>query len=129
MPHPKGELITELHERVESALHAIISALDREPGQPKTVLICSHAATMIAAGRALTGNAPQDLNQDDFQCFTASLSRFERKKGAREGDVLGQFDCTVNSDTSYLSGGAERGWYVLVSCILSQPIECLLFPP
>ncbi|PSN62314.1 phosphoglycerate mutase family protein [Corynespora cassiicola Philippines] len=110
VPHPKGELITELHERVKSSLHAIISALDREPGQPKTVLICSHAATMIAAGRALTGNAPHDLNQDDFQCFTASLSRFERKKGAKEGDVLGQFDCTVNSDTSYLSGGAERGW-------------------
>ncbi|KAH7130391.1 phosphoglycerate mutase family protein [Dendryphion nanum] len=109
-PDPNGELILDLHARVEKTLASIITALDNDPTKPKTLLICSHAATMIAAGRALTGKMPEDTDEDDFQCYTASLSRFERRKNAGAKNVVGVWDCVLNSETSFLSGGPERGW-------------------
>ncbi|KAL6710192.1 hypothetical protein ACN47E_009983 [Coniothyrium glycines] len=110
-PSAKGELITELHERVARALEHIINTLDNEPEQAKTVLICSHAATIIATGRVLTGQMPDDLDEDDFQCFTAGVSKFIRKSLDPTMGVAGNWVCVLNSDTSFLSGGAERGWH------------------
>lgn len=110
IPPSKGELIVELHERVNKALHHIITELDNDPEQPKTVLICTHAATMIAAGRVLTGKMPDDPDEDDFQCYTASMSKFVRRSMDAEKGVIGNWDCVLNSETSFLSGGAERGW-------------------
>lgn len=110
IPPSKGELIVELHERVNRALSRIVHELDNDPEQPKTLLICTHAATMIAAGRVLTGNMPQDPDEDDFQCYTASLSKFVRKSKDTAKGAIGNWDCELNSDTSFLSGGAERGW-------------------
>ncbi|KAF1966197.1 phosphoglycerate mutase family protein [Bimuria novae-zelandiae CBS 107.79] len=110
IPTANGEWLKELHERVTKALAKIITDLDNDPEQPKTVLICTHAATMIAAGRALTGKMPVDLNEDDFQCYTASLSKYVRRSGEPTQGVVGNWGCAINSETSYLSGGAERGW-------------------
>jgi transcription factor C subunit 7 len=109
-PALKGEKIVELHERVRNALNHIITTMDNDPGQPKTVLICTHAATMIAAGRVLTGRMPDDLDEDDFKCFTAGLSKYVRRSTDPDRGVAGNWDCELNSETSYLSGGAERGW-------------------
>jgi len=110
IPASKGETIVELHERVNRALDRLITERDNDPGQPKTVLICTHAATMIAIGRVLTGRMPDDPDEDDFQCYTASLSKFVRRSMEHNGGVIGNWDCALNSETSYLSGGAERGW-------------------
>ncbi|KAF2268842.1 phosphoglycerate mutase family protein [Lojkania enalia] len=107
-PHPDGELIRELHFRVSDTLSDIITALDNDPSAPKSMLICTHAAVVIVAGRVLTGNIPADPDTDDFQCYTAGLSRFERKAGSQ--GTIGAWECVLNSDTSFLSGGAERGW-------------------
>ncbi|KAF1841226.1 phosphoglycerate mutase family protein [Cucurbitaria berberidis CBS 394.84] len=111
VPASKGEMIVELHDRVRKALDHIITTLDNDSQQPKTVLLCSHAATMIAAGRVLTGQIPEDLDEDDFQCFTAGLSKFVRRTADPEKGAACNWDCILNSDTSYLSGGAERGWH------------------
>lgn len=110
VPSSRGEMILELHERVRKALDHIITTLDNDPAQPKTLLICSHAATIIAAGRVLTGQMPDDPDTDDFQCFTAGLSKFVRKNTDPDKGVAGNWDCVLNSETSFLSGGAERGW-------------------
>ncbi|KAF2467676.1 phosphoglycerate mutase family protein [Lindgomyces ingoldianus] len=107
-PPPNGEMIRDLHERVANALNLVIASLDSDPAGPKTMLICTHAATMIAIGRALTGNVPDNFNEDDFKCYTASLSTFARR-GDAEG-VLGNWECVGNAETGYLSGGEERGW-------------------
>jgi transcription factor C subunit 7 len=103
-------MIVELHERVRKALVHIVTTLDNDPEQPKTVLLCTHAATMIAAGRVLTGQMPENPDEDDFQCFTAGLSKFVRRSPDTEKVIAGNWDCELNSETSYLSGGAERGW-------------------
>jgi len=115
IPPLNGEWLKELHTRVGNALTHILNDLDNEAGQPKTLLICTHAATMIAAGRVLTGKVPRDMDEDDFQCYTASLSKYVRKNTEQKKGVVGNWDCTLNSETSYLSGGAERGWYVVRS--------------
>jgi len=51
--------MTQVHDRTAYALARIIADIDRgwaEEGKgPKAIIICSHAATIIAAGRALTG--------------------------------------------------------------------------
>lgn len=91
-------------------------------------MICTHAASLIAIGRALTGVMPRDVNEEDFKPFTCGVSKFvrlrvERAKLARWGKgmdmpdigwrgkgVGGGWDCVMNGSCEHLSGGAERGW-------------------
>ncbi|EUC42992.1 hypothetical protein COCMIDRAFT_102081 [Bipolaris oryzae ATCC 44560] len=111
MAGPRGESIVELHQRVRKALEHIVTTLDSDPEQPKSVLLCTHAATMIAAGRVLTGQMPGNPDEDDFKCYTAGLSRFVRRSADPEKGIAGNWECELNSETSFLSGGAERGWH------------------
>ena len=128
-PDENGERIDELHDRIALALEMIIKSVDREYAgrdEDVTVLICGHAAQIIAAGRALTGQVPEDYDEEDFRCFTCGISRFVRRKGRSEeahsldvdvvawrtnGGVAGGWDCVANSDCSHLSQGEERGWH------------------
>lgn len=156
----------ELHDRVAYTLDRIIDTLDADPSAPRTLLICTHAAPMIAIGRTLTGYMPVDPTTEDFRCYTCSLSKFARRRGhvavgrpsggltvpppplspppplTRTGSlseseenntkqngnypdienrwpvidwqggngVRGGWECILNADCSYLSGGEERGW-------------------
>lgn len=113
----------------------IIADLDAEEAEPKAVLLCTHAASLIAIGRVLTGNMPEDANEEDFKPFTCGLSKFVRRSIRPEqkedcldmsrfssGDptihvnwrhgngVAGGWDCVLNGDCSFLDGGEERGW-------------------
>ena len=115
----------------------IIADLDTEGSEPKAVLLCTHAASLIAIGRALTGKMPEDVNEEDFKPFTCGLSKFVRRpiQPRQEGEPLeplesgsrgpatnvdwrdgkgvgGGWDCVLNGDCSFLDGGEERGWYV-----------------
>ncbi|KAJ6031837.1 Histidine phosphatase superfamily clade-1 [Penicillium herquei] len=146
-PSRRGETILELHNRAATTLAGIIADLDAEitaleanipPEQrtSKSVLVCSHAATLIAMGRVLTGLMPEDTSQEDFFVFTAGMSTFRRRsdiadkidrsavlaggtellraEGVPEWmgrGVGGGWECLKNGDCSFLSGGAERGWH------------------
>lgn len=150
-PSRRGETIAQLHNRLATALEGIIADVDGEITElestlpqdqrtSKSILICAHAAPLIALGRVLTGRMPDDSSEEDFYVFTAGLSTFRRrnlrssetKTGPKEADrdlaegtdlvrakevpiwrgcgVGGGWDCVVNGDCSFLSGGAERGW-------------------
>lgn len=134
VPSRYGESVGELHDRVAQALDMIVREVDREyeeKGREEddlTVLICGHAAGIIASGRVLTGNMPHDVAEEDFQCFTCGLSHFvrtekkvpapgneEMAQGAENwrinGGVAGGWDCMLNSDCEHLSQGEERGWH------------------
>lgn len=78
-PSRTGETIAQLHERVALTLDAIIKRCD-EMGV-RAVLLCSHAATIIAIGRMLTGNVPENVETEDFRVFTCGLSTFRRRSG------------------------------------------------
>lgn len=131
----KGETIDELHNRTAYALHKIIEQADKEGD--KAIIICTHAATLIAIGRALTGNMPSDSSEQDFKPFTCSLSKFNRRSANGTTDtaggqikqwqgpetpipevdwkndkgVGGGWNCELNGFCGFLSGGEERGWH------------------
>lgn len=130
-PSVNGETIEELHDRTAYALHRIIEQADREG--VKAICLCTHAATLIAIGRALTGRMPEDISEEDFRPFTCGVSTFARKEKEnrkavkvedwegpeaaipkvewREGNgVGGGWELKVSGDCSFLSEGEERGW-------------------
>ena len=143
VPSKQGETIEELHQRCAYALQTIIQAEDmvdikeyQATGleKPRALLICTHAASMIAMGRALTGRIPEDLAEDDFQTYTCGVSKFVRKVtcedftpaentdnwvpgmgipnvdlGGGQG-VGGGWTCVQNSNCDFLTDGPERGW-------------------
>ncbi|KAL2053234.1 hypothetical protein ABVK25_006559 [Lepraria finkii] len=142
IPSTNGESVAQLHDRIAYALQHTILYADAEdaatvkpesadPLGPRTaILICTHAASMIAIGRVLTGRIPDDITVDDFKTFTCGISKFERRSLKQPKDetvggglgipkvkwksgrgVLGAWDCVVNGDCSHLEGGEERGWH------------------
>lgn len=129
IPSVNGESIDELHDRVAYALHKIIEDCDREGA--KAILICTHAASLIAIGRVLVGRMPENIEEEDFRPFTCGLSTFIRRSEKivgevkswsgvendipsvpwREGEgVKGGWNCILSGDCSFLKGGEERGW-------------------
>lgn len=136
-PPSNGETLTELHDRCAAALAAIISDADAalNASEDQSILICSHAAAIIAMGRVLTGDMPENPNTEDFDVWTCGISRFERKQTKnfseeqwtdlkfrgdaqlrkipvwRDGrSIGGGWKCTVNSSVDHLSGGPVRNW-------------------
>lgn len=129
VPSVNGETIDDLHNRTAYALYRIIEQCDKDGVE--TILICTHAASLYAIGRALVGRMPQKIEEEDFRPFTCGLSTFIRRKvptvksdiqqwaGPETGipevkwrdglGVQGGWDCTVNGDCRFLSGGEERG--------------------
>jgi transcription factor C subunit 7 len=132
IPMPTGESIEQLYDRTAYALARIITQLDTEEGQPKTVILCTHAATLITTGRVLTGYLPDQHEEEDFKPYTCSLSKFIRRREAsgnfeftgtvraeegipkidwRNGrGIEGGWDCITSGDCSFLKDGEERGW-------------------
>ena len=137
IPSEHGERIGGLHDRVARALATVVKDVDEEytrmgrGTEEVAILISGHAAPIIASGRALTGEVPEDFDEEDFRCYTCGLSRFVRRQlpstaGKEVEDnyvyydeawrssgtgVAGGWDCILNSDCSHLSQGEERGWH------------------
>lgn len=77
-PHARGESIPQLYDRVASCIQAIIERCDQEG--KKSVLLCTHAAVVIALGRILTAKVPEDVSVEDFGAFTCGLSVYRRQE-------------------------------------------------
>ncbi|KAF5677892.1 transcription initiation factor [Fusarium heterosporum] len=121
-PSRKGETIKDLYVRVAAAMQGIIDRCDAEG--KRAVVLCTHAAVVIALGRVLTGRIPDAVEEEDFHAFTCGLSRY-RRRGTRRSSVanpnesqasvserssVGEWQCELDSDCSFLSSGEERGW-------------------
>lgn len=78
VPTRMGETIDELHDRVATTMDALISECDRDG--VRAVLLCSHAAVVIALGRVLTGDMPENVEVEDFRAFTCGLSVYRRRR-------------------------------------------------
>jgi len=126
IPDRHGEHILKIHDRIAVAFHRVIKDIDEEyeaagrGSDEVTLLICGHAAQIICSGRVLTGNMPDDPDEDDFQCFTCGLSKFRRRQITSSDNneehwrgmgIAGGWDCILNSWCGHLSGGEERGWH------------------
>lgn len=82
VPSRKGESIEALYKRVRSATENIIEQCDAEGH--RTIILCTHAAVVIALGRVLTGEIPETVDVEDFGAFTCGLSTFRRSKAGSE---------------------------------------------
>ncbi|KAI1502763.1 histidine phosphatase superfamily [Biscogniauxia marginata] len=80
-PPRNGESILQLQDRVAACIRAIIARSDQEG--KKAILVCSHAAVIIALGRVLTGRIPNDASTEDFGAFTCGLSIYRRQDSYR----------------------------------------------
>ncbi|KAL8991538.1 MAG: hypothetical protein Q9177_000075 [Variospora cf. flavescens] len=122
IPSPSGETIAGLHDRVAHALSCIIQTVDSESvaeGEV-SILICTHAATLIAIGRCLTGNMPSDVNQEDYLAPCAGLTKFVRRKPSVNQEVEHGADGKGIMD--WKDGkGAERTWHFSGEETFSDP--------
>ena len=138
VPAANGETIPQLHDRVAYCLAHFIARADQDPKGPKAILLCTHAAAIIAIGRVLTGRMPEDVGEEDFACYTCGVTTFSRRAGstalsAEELEKVGVWSseepnripdlqwqggkgvgggwkCEKDSDCSFLENGEERGW-------------------
>jgi transcription factor C subunit 7 len=85
-PHRHGESISQLYERIAACIQAIILRSDQEG--KKAVLICTHAAVVIALGRILTGKVPEDVSVGDFAAFTCGLSVYRRQRVGEDRSII-----------------------------------------
>lgn len=99
---PKGETIEQLHERTIEAVKVLVNDLKNEP-DVETILICTHAATKIALGRALTGDSELDIRTG-----VCSMDKYVIKTGT-EG-MPGEWTQEMNGEASYLEDGEEMHW-------------------
>lgn len=81
-PPRNGESLSQLHDRVAQAIDVIISRCDEEGS--RAVVVCSHAAVVIALGRVLTGRMPPSVDEEDFGAHTCGLSIYRRRRGGVE---------------------------------------------
>ncbi|KAF4984039.1 hypothetical protein FZEAL_697 [Fusarium zealandicum] len=86
-PSRKGETIQDLYRRVAAAVQAIIDRCDAEG--KRAVVLCTHAAVVIALGRVLTGRIPDSVETEDFGAFTCGLSVY-RRQGMQNGKLADQ---------------------------------------
>ncbi|CAK7268645.1 C6 zinc cluster transcription factor-like protein [Sporothrix epigloea] len=77
VPRRHGESMAQLHARVAATLTHIIRQCDAEG--VRAIVLCTHAASIIAMGRVLTGQLPEDVASKDFDTFTCGLSTFRRR--------------------------------------------------
>ncbi|KAL0259723.1 C6 zinc cluster transcription factor-like protein [Diplodia seriata] len=128
IPSTNGESIPDLHDRIAYTLSRVIAAVDAEgPDGPRALLICTHAASMIAIGRALTGRMPPDDGEEDFKCFTCALSRFDRRPGAAaaadappaDDDEAGEWSSERPHDIPRVNWREGRGVGGGWSCVLN----------
>ncbi|KIV95346.1 hypothetical protein PV10_03013 [Exophiala mesophila] len=112
-----GEDIRQLHDRLAAILSQLIAQADQDGHE--AILLCSHAANVVAIGHVLVGRAYEDVTTKTVGAFTCGVSTYTRIPDASnliktlsqdDNDRLGLWSLTVNCESSFLTNGAERGW-------------------
>lgn len=129
-PESSGESIEQLYARSVFVLSNLIRDLDNDPAQPESVLLCTHAASLVALSRVLAGSIPEDPATVDFIAYTSCITRFERhdpvpvqtlrtsntpgpnltRDWVVDGSLGGSWTCVVNGYGGFLKSGRQRGW-------------------
>ncbi|CAD6889634.1 unnamed protein product [Tilletia controversa] len=125
--HPEGEDVPELHARAAQVLRRIERQCELLFPEVRRVLLVSHAATIIAMGRALVCKGPgapweqqEGGNAVGYHvgAGTCSLSQYDRRPPSssasrmRIGDLdpSTAFTHTLNASCDHLASGSEREW-------------------
>ncbi|WVQ97675.1 hypothetical protein IAU59_004789 [Kwoniella sp. CBS 9459] len=107
-----GETIHGLHDRADLFVEAFVGKIEELYPDVRSVVIFSHAAAVIALGRALTGD--RSLN---VIAGTTTTSLYKRKRPSSLSDSadasaggVGEWDILWNGRADYLPKGVERDW-------------------
>ncbi|KAI9106217.1 histidine phosphatase superfamily [Phlyctochytrium arcticum] len=109
----RWETQDEIHERVKWTIERIIQYVETSPemngaDEPESVeiLLVTHAAVQIAAGRGLLGSRTAGIT-----CGVATLGRFERQE-AKDGTrkLGGKWEMVLNGDAKHLKHGLQYNW-------------------
>lgn len=132
IPPSSGESLPALHDRCAYALSCIISNADIEDaassgghGKATSILICTHAAPMIAIGRTLTGYMPDDECVEDFKTYTyvctseqsppRSVPLLSSENKFREHHTHRALSCDPSpSQRSNSDSGILKMWYLKI---------------
>lgn len=115
-PSRKGETLQDLHDRAELFLAAFLARIEAEHPHVRTVMLFGHAASVIALGRALTGEKTLEV-----VAGCGSVTMYGRKAGD-EGGGIGGWDVKRMGMVDHLEKGVERNWSVRPPCD-SNPME------
>ncbi|EWC44418.1 hypothetical protein DRE_06786 [Drechslerella stenobrocha 248] len=139
-PAVRGESMAQVHDRAAYALTRLINHVDENYPHVTAIVLVSHAATVIAVGRALVGDAGMDVGAGTCSCSVYKRKTSQSSSSAewwvdvdgkevprtgtmdlnkdavpvlpwRGKGVVGGWSCEVNGDCSFLSGGEERNWW------------------
>ncbi|KAN0065694.1 hypothetical protein ACQY0O_000824 [Thecaphora frezii] len=101
-PDSLGEDIPQLHARARRVL-SLIQQRCHQLGVER-VLLCSHAATLIALGRVLLQDDAGGQRTKAINVGTATLSKYTRIGTSK------RWQQQLNGDGSFLKHGSERNW-------------------
>ncbi|OCF37715.1 hypothetical protein I316_00842 [Kwoniella heveanensis BCC8398] len=107
-----GETIHGVHDRADLFVEAFVGRMEELYPDVRSVVIFSHAAAVIALGRALTGD--RSLN---VIAGTTTTSLYKRKTASptatssnSSAGGVGEWDILWNGRADYLPNGVERDW-------------------
>lgn len=104
----------DVHDRSDAFLEALVPEVERRfpaaaaaegkgAGGHQRILLCSHAATVIALARELVGDRNMPLR---IAC--CSLTHVKRKEGAEK--VVGGWEAKLLGGGDHLKEGCQRDW-------------------
>lgn len=111
-----GETFSGIHDRADAFIRLLIDYMNDEYPNVKRVMLVSHAATVIALGRAIVGDRRMAI-----RAGTCSLSRYDRIENEEDEDEdekkkasgttgtseNGSWKCTLNGWTGHLAKGEQ----------------------
>ncbi|KAK9900397.1 phosphoglycerate mutase-like protein [Cystobasidium minutum MCA 4210] len=110
-----GETFSGIHDRADEFIRILLKYMRENFPDVKRVMLVSHAATVIALGRAIVRDRTLAI-----RAGTCSLSRFDRVKpsssalesggGRGNEEDIGTWKCTLNGWTGHLKSGEQRHW-------------------
>lgn len=93
-----GETFAGIHERAEAFFKLLLEYMKERHPKVKRILLVSHAATVIALGRAIVGDRGMAV-----RAGTCSLSKYVRRE-TRNGE---KWECELNGWTGHLARGEQ----------------------
>lgn len=97
-----GAFLEALVPEVERRFHAAAAAEGKGAGGHQRILLCSHAATVIALARELVGDRNMPLR---IAC--CSLTHVRRKEGAEK--IVGGWEAKLLGGWRSFEGGVSEG--------------------
>ena len=106
-PSRKGETLAELHSRIDAFIRAFGPALSQRLPAERTrrLLMVSHAATVIALVRCLTGDREMHM-----KVGCCSLTELEKREDLEKDRLEGVWKPLMLVSGDHLKGGSSREW-------------------